>query len=320
MAPLSDIEIFVRVVECMGFTAAAQRLGVGKSVVSRSVSRLEEALGVRLLNRTTRRLSLTEAGTAFFERTRRALDEIEAARLEASRHQAVPSGSLRVTAPMSFGISMVAPILPEFMRAHPRIAVDLELDDRHRDVVAEGIDVALRIARMADSTLVARRLAPVRLIAVAAPAYLERRGVPRSPDDLRDHDCLVYTLRSSPDVWRFVARDGREWNVPVRGSLRANNGLALREALVAGHGIGLATTFVAGGDVRAGRLARVLPDYAAPEYGAYAVYAQRRHVPPKVRAFVDFLAQRFGDPPVWDEGLGFGRRTRVEGRRRRGAG
>lgn len=305
MQPLSDIEIFVRVVESRSFTAAADALGLAKSGVSRSVTRLEDSLGVKLLQRTTRRLSLTEAGQEFFERSRDALSQIEEARRAASRHQAEPSGTLRATAPMSFGLELIAPALPEFLAKHPKLVVDLAFDDRQRDLVAEGIDVAVRVTQLADSSLVARRLAPVRMVVVASPRYLERRGAPRTPDELRAHDCLVYTLRPSPDAWRFDGPGGERFLVPVRGSYYANNGMALREALVAGHGIALMTTFTVGDDIRSGRLVRVLPGYAAPELAAHAVYPQRRLVPPKVRAFVDFLADRFGDPPPWDRGLGF---------------
>lgn len=303
MDTLSDIEVFVRVVETTSFTRAADKLGIAKSAVSKSVGRLEEQLGVRLLNRTTRRLSLTEAGSAFYGRTSRALAEIEAARLDAQHHQVEPSGTLRVAAPMSFGIAMVAPLLPSFMRQYPKVIVDLMLDDRQHDIVAEGIDVAIRISQLADSSLVARRLAPIRHVLVASPEYLRRRGLPATPDALREHDCLIYTLRASPQAWQFVAADGTETVVPVRGSFHANNGLALREALLAGHGIALMTSFAVGEDLLCGRLQRVLPEYSVPELSAYAVFHQRRHSAPKLRAFVDFLAANFGDRPHWDRGL-----------------
>jgi DNA-binding transcriptional LysR family regulator len=209
MEPLSDIIVFVHVVESNSFKAAAGRLGMAKSALSRCVTRLEESLVVRLLDRTTRKLSLTEAGEAFFRRAERALADLDEARTEAARHQAEPAGTLRVTAPMSFGIDLVAPALSAFMSAHSKVSVELALDDRQRDIVADGIDVAFRIAQLADSTLVARRLAPIRQLVVAAPSYLEARGKPVTPDDLRDHDCLVYTLRASPDAWRFDGPGGR---------------------------------------------------------------------------------------------------------------
>jgi DNA-binding transcriptional LysR family regulator len=207
---------------------------------------------------------------------------------------------------MSFGIELVGPAMPAFMRQHPKVIVDLTFDDQQRDIVAEGIDVAIRITQLADSTLVARRLAPVRHLVVASPAYLAARGTPLTPDDLRDHDCLVYTLRASPDAWRFDGPDGRKWTVAVRGSCYANNSIALRSCLEAGHGISLMTSFTTGDALRAGRLVRVLADYEAPMLSVYAVYQQRRHTPPKVRAFVDFLAATFGDPPVWERELGLG--------------
>ena len=303
MESLSDIAVFVRVVELRSFTAAAEALGMAKSGVSKHVTRLEDSLGVKLLHRTTRTLSLTEAGQEFFAKARDALDRIDEARTEATRHQAEPSGTLRVTAPMSFGLELVAPVLPEFLDRHPKVAVDLAFDDRVRDIVAEGIDVAVRITQLADSSLVARRLAPIRHVIVASPGYLERHGTPRTPDDLRTHDCLIYTLRSSPDAWRFDGPDGRRWMVPVRGSYAANNSMALRAALAAGRGIALMTTFTVGEDLRAGRLVQVLPEFTAPELAVHAVYPERRRAPPKVKAFVEFLAERFGDPPFWERGL-----------------
>ena len=302
MEGLSDIAVFVRVVELKSFTAAADALGMAKSNASKHVTRLEESLGVKLLHRTTRTLSLTEAGQEFFATARDALERIEAARSEAARHQAEPSGTLRVTAPMSFGLEMLAPALPGFLARFPKVSVDIAFDDRQRDIVAEGIDVAVRISQLADSTLVARRLAPIRHLVVASPAYLEQRGTPATPDDLRGHDCLVYTLRSSPDAWRFDGADGRRWMVPVRGTYAANNSMALRAALVAGRGIALMTSFTVGDNVRAGRLVRVLREFEAPALAVHAVYPARRP-PPKVKAFVDFLAERFGDPPSWDRGL-----------------
>lgn len=303
MDTLSDIEVFVCVVATASFTRAADKLGIAKSAASKSVGRLEAQLGVRLLNRTTRRLSLTEAGAAFYARTSRALVEIEAARLDAQHHQAVPSGTLRVAAPMSFGITMVAPLLPAFMRQYPKVSVDLMLDDRQHDIVADGIDVAIRISQLADSSLVARRLAPIRHVLVASPDYLERRGLPATPRALREHDCLIYTLRASPHAWTFIAPDGSESLVPVHGTFHANNGLALREASLAGHGIALMTSFSVGEDVRCGRLVRVLPEYSVPPLSAYAVYHQRRHGAAKLNAFVDFLVANFGDAPHWDRGL-----------------
>src|SRR5881394_1866644 len=268
MDALTDIAVFVRVVERGSFTLAADELELSRAVVSKYLSRLEERLGARLLHRTTRRLSLTEAGAALFEASRGAIERIDEAEAAVARFQSAPRGRLRVSAPMSFGILHLAPALAEFAREHEAIAIDLRLDDRFVDLVEEGFDIAIRIGKLADSSLVARWLATT-------------------------HECLIYTYSSTANVWRFAARDGREIPVAVSGSLRANNGIALSQAAIAGHGVLMSPTFYVGAEIRAGRLKAILEAYRLPELGIYAVYPQSRHVAPKVRAFVDFLAKRF---------------------------
>jgi DNA-binding transcriptional LysR family regulator len=290
---LADIAVFVRVVERGSFTRAADELGLSRAVVSKYLSRLEERLGARLLHRTTRRLSLTEAGAALFEASRGAIERIDEAEAAVARFQSAPRGRLRVSAPMSFGILHLAPALAEFAREHEAIAIDLRLDDRFVDLVEEGFDVAIRIGKLADSSLVARRLTTTQVVVCASPAYLDEHGEPESPEDLATHHCLIYTYSSTANVWRFTARDGREIPVAVSGGLRANNGIALAQAAIAGHGILMSPTFYVGSDIRAGRLKAILDAYRLPEFGIYAVYPQTRHVAPKVRAFVDFLAKRF---------------------------
>jgi DNA-binding transcriptional LysR family regulator len=301
---LAAMAVFTRVVEERSFTAAARALGLSKSAVSKQVSRLEDRLGVRLLNRTTRRLSLSEAGEAFYERCRRVLAEAEAAEAAVSHLAAAPRGTLRVNAPMSFGLQHVVPALPKFLGRYPEIDVDLALNDRYVDLVEEGYDVGVRIGRLADSSLIARRLARSRRLAVAAPAYLRRRGSPTHPSDLRRHDCLTYAYQAErAGQWRFRGADGAV-RVEVGGRLRANNGDALREAVLAGMGIALLPTFIAGDDLRAGRLVELLPGWREESEGeVHAVYPAMRNLSPKVRVFVDFLVDRFGDPPYWDEGL-----------------
>jgi DNA-binding transcriptional LysR family regulator len=300
MDSLTDIAVFVQVVESGSFTAAADRLGLSKSVASKSVTRLETRLGARLLSRTTRRLSLTEAGAVLHERARRGLQEIGDAEAEVSRLQGAPRGTLRVNAPTSFGILHVSPALPEFLARYPEVAVDLHLDDRKLDIVDEGFDVSLRISELPDSSLVSRRLAPCRHAVVAAPAYLERRGVPRTPGELRDHEIITYRYQDSSDEWRFRDRNGVTETVPVRGPLRTNNSLALREALLGGAGVTRTPTFIVGRDIQEGRLVRLLADYDTLEVSIYLVYPQRRHLSPKVRAFVDFMAERISGSPYWD--------------------
>ena len=301
MDALSDIAVFVQVVESGSFTAAADRLGVSKSVVSKYVSRLEERLGARLLNRTTRRLSLTEVGSVFYERSREGLATIEDAELEVSRLQSRPSGTLKLNTPMSFGVMHVAPALPEFLRAYPDVSVDVSLDDRKVDVIEEGFDLSVRISELPDSSLVARRLATCRHAVVAAPEYLETHGAPGHPEDLVRHNVISYRYQDSVRSWLFRGPDGGSITVPVSGRLQMNNSLALREAMLAGVGIARTPTFLAGEDIRAGRLVPLLTEYDALEVSIFLVYPQRRHLSPKVRAFMEFMAERISDPPYWDQ-------------------
>lgn len=254
MENLTDIAVFVRIVDSGSFTRAAQQIGLSRAVASKYVARLEQRLGARLLNRTTRRLSLTEAGAALYARSREALREIEEAELEITRLQEEPRGTLRVNAPMSFGILHLAPALPEFLARHPGLMVDLRLDDRIVDLVEEGFDLAIRIADLQDSTLVARRLAPCRQVMCASPDYLKRRGVPRTPEELTDHNCIVYTYGRSPNIWRLRGPDGSEAAVPVAGNLRVNNGMVECEAALRGLGVIITPTFYIGDLIGAGRL------------------------------------------------------------------
>lgn len=301
MDSLTDVAVFVRVVERGSFTLAAADLGLSRAVVSKYLTRLEERLGARLLHRTTRRLSLTEPGAALFEASRGALERIEEAEAAVAQLQAEPRGRLRVSAPMSFGILHLGPAIADFARDHPRVNLDIRLDDRFVNLVEEGIDVAVRIGNLTDSSLVARKLAVTRAVACASPAYLEQFGEPETPEDLATHNCLIYSYLSNANVWRFVAPDGREIPVAVNGRFRINNGIVLAEAAIAGHGILMSPTFYVAPLLRSGRLKRILARYKAKELGIHAVYPQRAHVPPKVRVFVDYLAQRFGRKPDWEK-------------------
>jgi DNA-binding transcriptional LysR family regulator len=300
MDSLTDIVVFVRVVDDGSFTRAAERLKLSRSVVSKYVTRLEGRLGARLLNRTTRRLSLTEAGRIFYERSRRGLQDIEEAEAEVSRLQEKPRGVLRINSPMSFGILHIAPALPEFLALHPEVSVEMSLDDRVVDVIEEGFDVSIRITEMPDSSLIARRLAACRHVIVAAPAYLEKHGTPRTPEDLHDHNIISFSYQASANDWHFISPDNKQVSVPVSGSMQANNSLALREALLRGVGITRTPTFVVGKDVQDGHLLSILGNYRTLEVSIYLVYPQRRHLSPKVRAFVDFMADRISEPPYWD--------------------
>jgi len=305
MLDLSAMVLFARVVEAESFTGAARDLGISKSAVSKQISRLEDRLGLRLLNRSTRRLSLTEAGAAFYEGCQRVASEAAAAERIVSRLASGPRGELRVNAPMSFGIRHLGPCLPDFLRRFPELTVDLTLNDRQVDLVEEGFDVAVRIGDLADSSLIARRLAPSHRVVVAAPAYLAGRGRPERPEQLADHACLRYSYQAAGREWRFRGPGG-ERRVKAKGPLSVNNGDVLRAAALDGLGIAFLPTFFVGPDLRAGRLERLLPDWReAPDSAVHAVYPANRNLSPKVRVFVDFLAERFGEAPYWDDGLAF---------------
>jgi DNA-binding transcriptional LysR family regulator len=304
MENLSDIAVFVRVVEAASFTQAADALGISQSVVSRSVTALESRLGVRLLNRTTRRLSLTEAGSDLYRRASHALAELEEAELEVTRYQAEPRGLLRVSAPTSFSLMHLAPLVQPFLARNPGVRLNLQLDDRQVDIVDEGYDLAIRVSRLADSQLVAQRLAPARQAVCGSPAYFEKHGVPERPEDLVHHECIVYTYGQSPGKWRFQARNGGdEIVVPVQGTLQTNNGIVERAAALEGLALCMLPTFYVGDELRSGALRAVLCDFPPVELGIYAVYPQRRNLSPKVRAYVDYLREQFGDEPYWDRGL-----------------
>lgn len=302
MQNLTDIAVFVKVVELSSFTAAADALQMSQPVVSKSVTRLEEKLGARLLNRTTRRLSLTEAGSELYRRSVHALAEIENAELEVARFQTEPRGTLRVSAPMSFSILHLGPVLQTFLDRYPGITLELNLDDRQVDLVEEGFDVAIRIGRLQDSNLIARKIAPCRQVLCASPAYLAKRGTPERPEDLLEHSCILYSLTSAPREWRLTDADGEVHIVPVNGALHSNNGLVNRAAALAGSGIVLLPTFYLGDQLRSGELKPVLCKFRPQDIALHAVYPERRNLMPKVRAFVDFLATTFGPEPPWEKG------------------
>jgi DNA-binding transcriptional LysR family regulator len=243
---------------------------------------------------------LTEAGRGYFERATRILADLEEANLAVSQLQSAPRGRLRVSAPMSFGFLHLAPALPDFLARYPEVAVDLAMNDRFVDLIDEGFDVAVRIGALEDSSLIARRLAPIRRVVCASPAYFEARGLPLSPEDLKGHECLFNSNIASSQEWRFTAPDGKSWPVEVKGRLSANNGDALRAAALQGLGIVNLPTFIVGGDLQAGALVTALDEFISQNMAMSAVYPHSRHLQPKVRAFVDFLADCFGPRPYWD--------------------
>lgn len=294
---------FAKVVDSGGFTAAARKLDLSRAMVSRLVQQLEDDLGTRLLNRTTRRLSLTEAGRAYHERCVVLLGEMAALDSSVSELSHEARGTLRVNAPVSFGAQHVAPFVAEFLQRHPQAAIELTLNDRFVNLVEEGYDVAIRIGQLVDSSLVARKLAPVRVCVCASPDYISTHGAPGQPSDLSRHNCLTYRYSAQGDEWTFE-RTGDRQSVRVRGNLDANSGEALLQAGLRGLGIALQPTFIAADALRRGDMVRLLPDWKIPDIAVYAVYPHRRHLTTKVRLFVDFLAEQFGrERPYWDDGL-----------------
>jgi DNA-binding transcriptional LysR family regulator len=301
---LEGWSVFVRVVELGSFSAAARSLHLAKASVSRSMARLEERLGVPLLQRTTRSLSLTEAGETLYQRARVILDDVRDAEEEARSLGGSVRGTLRVSAPVSFGAACVAPLLPAFLEAHPGLRVELEVDDGFTDIVAGRFDVALRLANLPDSSMRARRLAPSRRILCASPAYLSRAGVPKRPEDLAKHTCIVYRhqLGTPMDQWLFRKRGGETYAVRVGGPITMDNGEVGRALLLAGAGICLTPVGLVADELRAGRLVPVLQGHLAMDASVYALMPHKRSPPAKVRAFVDFLANAYKRVP-WEEGL-----------------
>lgn len=302
MDRFTELSAFVRTVDRGSQSAAGRELGMSAAMVGRYVRALEDRLGVRLLNRTTTRQSLTEAGTAFYAEAVAVLDSLDAAERALSERRAEPHGVLRVNAPMSFGARYLAAATAEFCARHPDIRVEMVLNDRMVDLVEEGYDMAVRIGRLRDSSLVARRLAPCRMVACASPDYVRRRGAPGVPADLAGHDCLLYAYFATGGSWVFHG-EGGEQTAKVSGSLVANNGDALLAAALAGQGVILQPTFIVGDALRDGRLAPLLPGWRARDLHVHAAYPASRNLSPKVRRFVDFLVTRFGDPAPWDRDL-----------------
>ena len=293
------MSIFVGVVEGQSFTLAADKMGLSRAQMSKSVMQLEAYLGTRLLNRTTRRISLTDIGQIYYERCKAILRDIEEVEGIASEQTSKPHGRLMLSAPTSFGTLHLSDALPRYMKQFPRVQVSLNLADRFIDVVAEGFDVVIRIAQLEDSSLIARKIAPCKRVFCASTEYLEQHGVPRVPQDLSIHHCLVYSNELRPGTWTLQGPKGTEV-VKVNGPMCADNGDVLKTAALAGLGVTLLPTFIVGADICGGRLQQVLPEYCPPEISVYAVFPSRRYLSAKVRTFVDFLSDYFGDDPEWD--------------------
>ena len=302
MDSLHAILFFVRVAEAKSFTKAAKRLGISASGVSKSLTRLEERLGVRLVNRTTRSVSLTDDGATFFERCRQILGELEDAETAVARGQTKPRGRLRVQLPVGFGLKVIAPFLAQFAESYPGLVVDVEFSDRVADLAEEGIDAVVRIGHPGDNRIVARKLCDIRYVTVASPGYIARYGDPRTPEDLERHRCLGFHIPQTNRYrdWNFASA-GQRRSKSISGNLNMNSGQALLNAAISGAGIAAVATFMASDAVRAGMLRIVLSEYvplAGPPI--WVGYLERRHLASRIRAFVDFLTQHVPPSSSWD--------------------
>jgi DNA-binding transcriptional LysR family regulator len=294
MSQLEDMRIFVTVLDARSFTAAAEKLGLSKQYVSRRMMALEARLGVRLLNRSTRRLDVTTLGEAYQQRARQILAEVEALEESIAQQRATPRGSLRLSAPMSFGTLHLSPLIAQFLQRYQEVSIELDLSDRAVDLLGDGYDMAIRIVRsdaMADSMLVARRIAPLDMVTCCSPDYLLTRPAPQTPADLRQLDCLLYG-HSRQVEWTYQV-DGKPFSLPVSGRLRVNNGELVRDAALGGLGVAYLPTFIVGEALESGALVSLLEDFAVPSTYLHAVYPHHRQASPLIRALVDFLWEAF---------------------------
>lgn len=291
MDRLDAMQLFVRVAELGSFAGAAQQLGVARSVVTRQIAGLEAHLGVKLMARSTRRLTLTSAGTAYLEKCRVILNLVEAAEIGVAEERQTPRGNIRISLPLSFGLKRLAPLLLDFSQRYPEVALDMDYSDRRVNLIEEGIDLSIRVTRRLDAGDVARRIGTSRMRVLASPDYLSRHGQPAHPAELAHHVCLGYTNAGAATTWQFVV-DGQLENFLIRSRINANNGDVLTEAAAQGLGIACQPDFIAGSFIAAGRVVEILVDYPGPELGIYAMLPSNRHIPYRVRVLMDFLAAR----------------------------
>mgnify|MGYP001578309055 FL=1 len=292
------MRVFTAVVEAGSFARAADALDLSRGMATRHVAKLEARLGVRLLNRTTRKLSLTEAGSDYYQRATQILALVDEAESSMTSSAATPRGTLRVATSAGFGVGHLDRAIGRYLQRYPEVTVDVALAERNVDLVEEGFDLAVRVAAQGDPGYVARRLSRVRTVPCASPAYLERRGTPQAPEDLIAHNCLTYMHRNWKDEWRF-SRGGVERKVRIAGNLRGNNGSMMVNAAIDGLGVIVEPDFLVGEALRQRRLVRILPDWESTELSLYAVYPNRKFLPPKVKSFVDFLVEYFEPVPYW---------------------
>lgn len=299
MTDINQMLVFAHVVETGSFSEAARRLGLSRSAISKSIAGLERSLGARLLNRSTRHLSTTEVGAAFFDHCKRISDEVELAKQVVDSLHSRPRGVLRVAASVAFGTLHIAPALSDFMTLYPEIDIDMTIIDRPVDLAEEGFDVVIRVYETPPDNIVARKIAPAGHRLCATPEYFARHGIPAKPEDLTRHNCLDYIHSGDKGIWRFKGPDG-EIAVPVSGRLRINDDDALSHAVLGGLGVALLPTFLVNEELRSGKLIAALSEYLPVQRYVYAMYLPTKHLPMKIRAFVDFLYQRFEADAYWE--------------------
>ncbi|MBN1207444.1 MAG: LysR family transcriptional regulator [Myxococcaceae bacterium] len=300
MLDLNDIRVFARVVDLRSISAAARKLGMPKSTVSRNVARLEQALGARLIQRSSRGLGLTDTGAVFHHHCLRILEDVEAAEAAVGQLRETPRGLLRVSVPFTFGQAFLGPILPELLQRYPELRVGIDLTSRRVDIIEEEFDLAIRIGRLSDSALISRRLGETRLVLCGSPAFLRRQGTPRSPQELASHEVVDLQLSGGRHTWRLIGPAGEEASVTVTPRLSVNDPSMMYRAVLGGVGIAWVPEFLCAEDLRAGRLRQLLPEWSMPSAEIHVVFPSQRSLSPKVRAFIDFLVEKLGGTSPWN--------------------
>ncbi len=300
MGQLEDMNVFVRIVESGGISRASEQLGLAKSAVSRKLVELETRLGVVLLNRTTRKSSLTAAGKNYYQNAIKILDDVIELNSTTADSSTSLEGTINLAAPLSFGLCHLSSAIDLFIKQHPNLTINIDFSDRQVDLIQEGLDLAFRIAHLKDSNLIARKIKPIRLVLCASPDYLKENGIPKTPNDLKQHRLLQYNSGSG-STWKFRDKKGKDYLINVAANIMANNGDFLKDMAISGHGIILIPTFISWQAIKKGELVPILFDYTLPQLNAYAVYPQSRHLSQRTRILIDFLVKRFGDEPYWDQ-------------------
>ena len=300
MGQLEDMQVYVRVVEAGGIGNAAEQLGIAKSAVSRRLTELEARLGVSLISRTTRTSKITDAGKLYYTRSLRVIDEVAELNSSTAKSETSLGGTLRLSAPLSFGLSHLTPALDDFAKEHPELTLDIDFSDHKTDLIAGGFDLAFRIGELDDSSLKARKISPIHTSICASPDYLEKHGTPKTPDDLKNHQVLRYALDDS-NSWIFFDKKGKKHSVNTPAKIISNNGDFLCKMAISGHGVLVEPTFITWEAIAIGELIEIMPEYKLPDINAYAIYPKTRYLSSRARLLIDFLVERFGNNPYWDQ-------------------